>query len=91
MSSLVHGPANSSYAQGSDAFGDYLRMIGRGPLLTAEDEVNLARRIEVGLFADEKLSQGVDDPALRRELAWLVNDGCRAKTRFIEANLRLVV
>jgi RNA polymerase primary sigma factor len=80
------------YDRGStDAFGDYLRRIGRGVLLTAEGEVDLARRIEVGLFAEEKLGLGVADPGIARELAWLAHDGRRAKNNFIEANLRLVV
>ncbi|TFC40033.1 hypothetical protein E3O28_00980 [Cryobacterium sp. TMT2-14] len=62
----------------------------QGPLLTAIDEVTLAQRIEVGLFAVEKLFHGVDDPSLARELAWIAHDGRRAKNHFIEANLRLV-
>jgi RNA polymerase primary sigma factor len=84
--------SGARYDGGStDAFGDYLRRIGRESLLTAEEEVDLARRIEVGLFAAEKLQQGVSDPAHQRELAWLAHDGKRAKNHFIEANLRLVV
>jgi RNA polymerase primary sigma factor len=75
----------------SDAFGDYLRRISTGRLLSAEDEVNLARRIEVGVFATEKLTHGTDNPELGRELAWLAHDGGRAKNHFIESNLRLVV
>jgi RNA polymerase primary sigma factor len=77
--------------ESADAFGDYLRTIGRKALLTAEEEVSLARRIEVGLFADAKLQQGTTEPTLQRELAWLAHDGQRAKNHFIEANLRLVV
>src|SRR5680860_684029 len=86
-------PSSARYGRAStDAFGDYLRRIGKGALLTAEDEVDLARRIEVGLFAEERLLTGsVTDPALQRELTWLVHDGRRAKNQFIEANLRLVV
>ncbi|WP_241972868.1 sigma-70 family RNA polymerase sigma factor [Cryobacterium cryoconiti] len=60
-------------------------------LLTAEEEVDLARRMEVGLFAAERLSRGATEPDLTRELEWLARDGDRAKCRFIEANLRLVV
>jgi len=80
----------------TDAFGDYLRRIGKGRLLSAEEEVDLARRIEVGLFAGARLvsqseSMVPADPAERRELTWLVHDGRRAKNHFIEANLRLVV
>jgi len=82
-------------AASTDAFGDYLRRIGKGSLLSAEQEVDLARRIEVGLFADARLLLAEDpsgrDKAEDRELAWLVNDGRRAKNHFIEANLRLVV
>jgi RNA polymerase primary sigma factor len=78
----------------TDAFGDYLRRIGKGSLLTAEQEVDLARRIEVGLFAEARLLREADTGAHaadERELAWLVHDGRRAKNQFIEANLRLVV
>ena len=88
-------PSPASYSAAStDAFGDYLRRIGKGTLLNAEQEVDLARRIEVGLFAEARLLRDADtprDPADQRELAWLVHDGRRAKNQFIEANLRLVV
>jgi RNA polymerase primary sigma factor len=70
----------------------YLREIGRVPLLTAEEEVELAKAIEAGLFAEEKL-QG-DFPMggdVRADLALLGAQGLRAKQRLIEANLRLVV
>ena len=75
----------------TDTFGFYLRKIGRVDLLSAEEEVDLARRMEVGLFAAERLARGDADPALTRELTWLARYGDLAKTRFIEANLRLVV
>ncbi|TFD85909.1 sigma-70 family RNA polymerase sigma factor [Cryobacterium serini] len=82
-------------AASTDAFGDYLRRIGKGTLLNAEQEVDLARRIEVGLFAEARLLQGdsagTRDSVYERELAWLTHDGRRAKNQFIEANLRLVV
>ncbi|TFD79116.1 sigma-70 family RNA polymerase sigma factor [Cryobacterium sp. Sr8] len=96
MSAALQASSTSSsrarYNPGStDPFGDYLRRIGKESLLTAAEEVDLARRIEVGLFAAEKLHQGVSDTAHQRELAWLAHDGKRAKKRFIEANLRLVV
>nr|WP_218869168.1 sigma-70 family RNA polymerase sigma factor [Leifsonia psychrotolerans] len=85
-------PASSHYSRAStDAFGDYLRLIGKGHLLNAEEEVDLARRIEVGLFADERLSKGEATPEEARELATLAHDGHRAKNDFIESNLRLVV
>ena len=90
--SPVRTPVNARNQRNSaDAFSDYLRRIAQGPLLSAADEVTVARRIEVGLFATVKLAQGVDDPELSRELAWLGYDGARAKKDFIEANLRLVV
>ncbi len=75
----------------------YLREIGRVPLLTAQDEVYLAKSIEAGLFAEEKLQAGSETSALAgrgaelAELALLAADGMQAKQRLIEANLRLVV
>jgi len=73
----------------------YLREIGRVPLLTAQDEVELAKAIEAGLFADETLrggrQAGAPLGAEMAELAMLCADGIRAKERLIEANLRLVV
>jgi RNA polymerase primary sigma factor len=70
----------------------YLREIGRVPLLTAEAEVELAKSIEAGLFADEKLQGGFPlMDAAGAELAQLAADGIQAKQRLIEANLRLVV
>jgi RNA polymerase primary sigma factor len=73
----------------------YLREIGRVPLLTAQDEVELAKAIEAGLFADEKLQGGFSADAgsatLMGELALVAAEGLRAKQRLIEANLRLVV
>ncbi|MGY0232381.1 sigma-70 family RNA polymerase sigma factor [Longispora urticae] len=71
----------------SDLVRAYLNGIGKIPLLTAEDEVTLAKSIEAGLFADEKLSQGSDD----FDLVVIRNEGQRAKNRMLEANLRLVV
>ncbi len=76
----------------SDPVKDYLRLIGRVALLTAEQEVDLSQRIEVGLFADQKLLAGDElDPVLARELRWISEDGRRAKNHLLEANLRLVV
>ena len=74
----------------TDIFGDYLHKIGVSPLLTAEEEVMLARDIEVGVLAREKM-ESADDAVLKRELAWLAHAGDVAKRRFIESNLRLVV
>ncbi|MDG4861887.1 sigma-70 family RNA polymerase sigma factor [Streptomyces sp. T-3] len=76
----------------SDLFRQYLREIGRIPLLTAADEVELARRVEAGLFAEEKLGSASDlDSQLAVDLDKLVVMGRMAKRRLIEANLRLVV
>ncbi|GII90015.1 RNA polymerase sigma factor RpoD [Sinosporangium siamense] len=74
----------------SDLVRIYLREIGRVPLLTAEEEVELAKAIEAGLFAEDKLGNDVARLTLPelRELVW---EGNRAKQRLIEANLRLVV
>ncbi|WP_020116214.1 RNA polymerase sigma factor [Streptomyces canus] len=76
----------------SDLFRQYLREIGRIPLLTAAEEVDLARRVEAGLFAEEKLLNTPDlDSQLALDLDRLVVLGRMAKRRLIEANLRLVV
>jgi len=76
----------------SDLFRQYLREIGRIPLLTAAEEVELARRVEAGLFAEEKLRLTPDlDSRLALDLDRLVVMGRMAKRRLIEANLRLVV
>jgi RNA polymerase primary sigma factor len=76
----------------ADLFRQYLREIGRIPLLTAVEEVELARRVEAGLFAEEKLSNTPDlDSRLAVDLDRLVVLGRMAKRRLIEANLRLVV
>ncbi|MGP4027803.1 RNA polymerase sigma factor RpoD [Actinomadura sp. 3N407] len=76
----------------SDLVRIYLREIGRVPLLTAEDEVELAKSIEAGLFAEEKMARTA---VLARgellDLELLSREGARAKQRLIEANLRLVV
>jgi len=77
----------------ADPVKDYLKQIGKVALLNAEQEVELAKRIEAGLFAEEKLasSEGKLEPKLRRELEWIAQDGRRAKNHLLEANLRLVV
>nr|WP_269306629.1 RNA polymerase sigma factor [Aeromicrobium sp. HA] len=76
----------------ADPVKDYLKQIGKVALLTAAEEVELAKRIEAGLFAEEKLakSKRVADK-LREELDWIIIDGRRAKNHLLEANLRLVV
>jgi RNA polymerase primary sigma factor len=76
----------------ADPVKDYLKQIGKVALLNAEQEVELAKRIEAGLFAEEQINSGEKlDPKLRRELAWIAEDGRRAKNHLLEANLRLVV
>ena len=76
----------------ADPVKDYLKQIGRVALLNAELEVELAMRIEAGLFAEEKLNSDEKlDRKVRRELEWISEDGRRAKNHLLEANLRLVV
>jgi RNA polymerase primary sigma factor len=77
----------------ADPVKDYLKQIGKVPLLNAEQEVELAKRIEAGLFAEE---QTADEAAklkekVRDEYEWISEDGRRAKNHLLEANLRLVV
>jgi RNA polymerase primary sigma factor len=75
-----------------DSVHTYLKSIGRTSLLTAEQEVDLAKRIEAGLFAEHKLDTDLDlDPQMRRDLELVAEDGRRAKSHMLEANLRLVV
>ncbi len=75
----------------SDPVKDYLKQIGKVPLLNAEQEVELAKRIEAGLFAEEKLAESSLRPEARGDLEWIADDGRRAKDHLLEANLRLVV
>ena len=76
----------------ADPVKDYLKQIGKVPLLNAEMEVELAKRIEAGLFSDEKLAKGGKiTPKVHEELEWIAEDGRRAKNHLLEANLRLVV
>ncbi|KAB1650022.1 RNA polymerase sigma factor [Pseudoclavibacter endophyticus] len=76
----------------ADPVKDYLKQIGRVALLNAEEEVDLAMRIEAGLFAEDKLANGnITDRKLERELKSIVRDGKRAKSHLLGANLRLVV
>jgi RNA polymerase primary sigma factor len=75
-----------------DSVHTYLKSIGRTSLLTAEQEVDLAKRIEAGLFAEHKLETATDlDEGFRRDLELVAEDGRRAKAHMLEANLRLVV
>jgi RNA polymerase primary sigma factor len=78
-------------AASTDLVRAYLKEIGKVPLLTAVQEVELSQRIEAGLFATYKLRQPRLSAGLKRDLEWLVKDGERAKQHLLEANLRLVV
>jgi RNA polymerase primary sigma factor len=77
----------------ADPVKDYLKQIGKVRLLNAEQEVELAKRIEAGLFAEEKLAErgGSMQDGERIDLEWIAEDGRRAKDHLLEANLRLVV
>ncbi|WP_285724137.1 RNA polymerase sigma factor [Psychromicrobium xiongbiense] len=77
----------------ADPVKDYLKQIGKVALLNAEQEVDLALRIEAGLYAEEKLAadDGKMTDKLKREYQWVIHDGKRAKNHLLEANLRLVV
>ncbi|AXX28839.1 RNA polymerase sigma factor RpoD [Actinosynnema pretiosum subsp. pretiosum] len=80
----------------ADSVRAYLKQIGKVALLNAEEEVELAKRIEAGLYAAERLRRAEDEsekltPQMRRDLRWIVRDGERAKNHLLEANLRLVV
>jgi RNA polymerase primary sigma factor len=86
----------------ADPVKDYLKQIGKVALLNAEQEVELAKRIEAGLFAEERLSKEfgegwdkakapAEERRLYRDLQWIAHDGRRAKNHLLEANLRLVV
>jgi RNA polymerase primary sigma factor len=76
----------------ADPVKDYLKQIGKVSLLNAEQEVELAKRIEAGLFAEEMLNDTKKlDKKTRLDLEWIATDGRRAKNHLLEANLRLVV
>lgn len=76
----------------ADPVKDYLKQIGKVPLLNAAEEVELAMRIEAGLFAEDKLADTTGmSKELIRELRWVAKDGQRAKSHLLGANLRLVV
>ncbi|MGW4244332.1 RNA polymerase sigma factor [Nocardia sp. NPDC004722] len=80
----------------ADSVRAYLKQIGKVALLNAEEEVELAKRIEAGLYATEKLREFADKGEKlpvqsRRDLQWIMRDGNRAKNHLLEANLRLVV
>jgi RNA polymerase primary sigma factor len=74
-----------------DTIGLYLKEVGRVPLLTAEEEVELAQRIERGRLAREELARGNVSPRRRQELQLLIEDGWAAREHLITANSRLVI
>ncbi|GAA3071168.1 hypothetical protein GCM10017600_56790 [Streptosporangium carneum] len=88
-------PGSLATAPGAttDPVKDYLKQIGKVSLLNAQQEVELAKRIEAGLFAEEQLDTDGDrlPVDVRAELEWIAEDGHRAKNHLLEANLRLVV
>ena len=80
----------------ADSVRAYLKQIGKVALLNAEEEVDLAKRIEAGLYSSERIRQSEDSSErlsnqMRRDLRWIKRDGERAKNHLLEANLRLVV
>jgi RNA polymerase primary sigma factor len=80
----------------ADSVRAYLKRIGKVPLLTAQQEVDLAKRIEGGLYASERLRRSAEEGerlrgSLRRDLDWISRDGGQARDQLVEANLRLVV
>ena len=80
----------------ADSVRAYLKQIGKVALLNAEEEVELAKRIEAGLYGTQLMSEVADrgeklPAAQRRDMAWICRDGDRAKNHLLEANLRLVV
>jgi RNA polymerase primary sigma factor len=93
---LRRGLKEAEFIFSADSVRAYLKQITKVALLNAEEEVELAKRIEAGLYAAERVRR-VEDvtdklcPLLRRDLCWIVRDGQRAKNHLLEANLRLVV
>ena len=80
----------------ADSVRAYLKQIGKVALLNAEEEVELAKRIEAGLYATQLMTEKADlgeklPVQQRRDMAWICRDGDRAKNHLLEANLRLVV
>ncbi|EFV14513.1 RNA polymerase sigma factor [Segniliparus rugosus] len=87
---------NAELTASADSVRAYLKQIGKVALLNAEQEVELAKRIEAGLYAQERLRIATEEgdrlpTTSRRDMNWVVRDGNRAKNHLLEANLRLVV
>jgi RNA polymerase primary sigma factor len=93
---LHQGVTEAAFFLSADPVRSYLKQIGKVALLNAAEEVDLAKRIEAGLYAAERVRRTEEttetlSPQLRRDLRWIVRDGQRAKNHLLEANLRLVV
>jgi RNA polymerase primary sigma factor len=93
---LTQARRDAELTASADPVRAYLKQIGKIPLLNAEQEVDLAKRIEGGLYASERLRQSGEggeklSVAMRRDLDWISGDGERARNQLLEANLRLVV
>ena len=87
---------NAELTASADSVRAYLKQIGKVALLNAEQEVELAKRIEAGLYAQERMRIATEEgdrlpTTSRRDMNWVVRDGNRAKNHLLEANLRLVV
>jgi RNA polymerase primary sigma factor len=81
-----------TFTSSTDPVRDYLRQIGQIRLLTHEQEKDLAKRVELGIYAQKKLFENPDiDEKLKQRLEWIIKDGKRSKDHIVEANLRLVV
>jgi RNA polymerase primary sigma factor len=94
--SLRQARREAELTTSADPVRAYLKQIGKVPLLNAEQEVDLAKRIEGGLCAFERLRRSEEDgeklsTSMRRDLDWISRDGARARNQLLEANLRLVV
>jgi RNA polymerase primary sigma factor len=94
--SLGLGRKEAALTLSADSVRAYFKQIGKVALLSAQEEGELAKRIEAGLYAAERLRRAEEiaeklSPALRRDLRWIVRDGKRANDHLVEANLRLVV
>ena len=89
---VLPAPRVAAAGATADPVKDYLKQIGKVPLLNARQEVELAKRIEAGLFAEEKLAERENlSTDICIDLEWIAEDGRRAKNHLVEANLRLVV
>ncbi len=88
---VVHDDFDLSQIEIDDSISLYLKEIGRVPLLTAEEEVSLAKRMERGELAKKRLAEDAEDPIEHEQMLWDIRDGERAQEHLIKANSRLVV